>query len=77
MEDQTNKINIYNLKKYIPNSIFSKIDNKQIIIYFIMYCNIMITQTEIYKYGLNIENIVIDFLESNEYEIIEKYERQN
>ncbi len=31
-----NKINIYNLKQHIPNSIFSKIDNKQIIIYFIM-----------------------------------------
>ena len=36
MEEQTNKINIYNLKKHIPNSIFSKIDNKQMIIYFIM-----------------------------------------
>jgi len=31
-----NKINIYNLKQHIPNSIFSKIGNKQIIIYFIM-----------------------------------------
>jgi hypothetical protein len=36
MEEQTNKINIYNLKKHIPNSIFSKIDNKQMIIYFII-----------------------------------------
>jgi hypothetical protein len=36
MDEQMNKINIYNLKKHIPNSIFSKINNKQMIIYFIM-----------------------------------------
>ena len=35
-----------------------------------MYYNIMITQTEIYKYGLLIENVVIDYLQTNEYEII-------
>ncbi len=34
--NKINKINIYNLKNHIPNSIFSRIDNKQIIVYFIM-----------------------------------------
>jgi hypothetical protein len=37
----------------------------------------MFIETEIYKYGLLIENIVIDYLESNEYEIIEKYNNNN
>ena len=37
----------------------------------------MFIETEIYKYGLKIENIVIDYLESNEYEIIEKYNNDN
>jgi hypothetical protein len=37
----------------------------------------MITQIEIYKYGLTIENIVIDYLESIEYEIITKYNNDN
>ena len=37
----------------------------------------MFIETKIYKYGLKIENIVIDYLESNEYEIIEKYNNDN
>ena len=37
----------------------------------------MFIETEIYKYGLTIENIVIDYLKSNEYEIIEKYNNNN
>jgi hypothetical protein len=37
----------------------------------------MFIETEIYKYGLTIENIVIDYLESNEYEIIQKYNNDN
>ena len=37
----------------------------------------MFIETEIYKYGLLIENVVIDYLESNEYEIIEKYNNDN
>lgn len=37
----------------------------------------MFTETEIYKYGLTIENIVIDYLEFNEYQIIEKHNKDN
>ena len=37
----------------------------------------MFIETEIYKYGLLIEDIVITYLELNEYEIIEKYNNNN
>ena len=37
----------------------------------------MFIETEIYKYGLLIEDMVITYLESNEYEIIQKYNNDN
>jgi len=38
----------------------------------------MITQTEIFKYGLYIESIVIDYLQNvKQYKILEKYNNNN